>query len=216
MPREGSHPIDPATIEEWCRQAVEGGTSALEKLLWAHRARLTGFLRRKIGVDWKGKIDLDDVLQEAYMDIFDGIAGFTYQDEDSFYRWAARIIDHKFIDQVRRLRRKKRDVAREVASGERSTSRHESFFRRSFPDLHTPSRAMRRADAVGALMTCIAQLPEHYRMVVQRLYLNEEPLAVVATDLGRSEDAVRRLGSRAVERLHRCLGRASHYLSTHG
>ncbi len=70
--------------------------------------------------------------------------------------------------------------------------------------------------AVGALMTCIAQLPEHYRMVVQRLYLNEEPLAVVATDLGRSEDAVRRLGSRAVERLHRCLGRASHYLSTHG
>lgn len=206
---------DPATVEAWCRQAANGDTAALERLLWAHRGRLAGFCRRKIGTDWQGRIDVDDLLQDSLVDIFKDIGGFAWQGEDSFYRWAARIIEHKFIDRVRALRRKKRDAAREVAAPNQSTSRHESLFDRCFRETMTPSRIMRREDAVSALMTCIAKLPEDYRLVVRRYHLNEEPLSVIAADLGRSEDAVRRLASRALERLAACLHKASRYLSSH-
>jgi DNA-directed RNA polymerase specialized sigma24 family protein len=63
-------------------------------------------------------------------------------------------------------------------------------------------------------MTCIAALPEDYRIVVEKLYLNQNSLSDVATQMERSEDAVRRLGGRALERLAECMGRASRYLST--
>jgi RNA polymerase sigma factor (sigma-70 family) len=83
-------------------------------------------------------------------------------------------------------------------------------------DSLTPSRVMRREDAVAAMMACIARLPEDYRQVIQRMYLEEKPLKEIAADMGRSEDALRRLAGRAVEQLGRCMGRASRYLSLGG
>ena len=162
-----------------------------------------------------GPLAPEDILQEAYVDIFNSISEFAYAGEDSFYRWATRIIDHRFIDYVRHWRRKARDVRREVQ--QRATSAGtRSLLERCLPDSGTPSRVLRREDAVGALLTCLARLPEHYRLVVQRLYLDQELLAAVAADLNRSEDAVRRLAGRAVEHLARCMGRASRYLSSLG
>jgi RNA polymerase sigma-70 factor (ECF subfamily) len=203
-------------IEAWCAQAVAGEQSALEKLLWAHHARLLGFARRKIGVDWQGKIDPEDILQEAYIDIFSTIGDFSYRGEDSFYRWATRIVDHRFIDHARRWRRRKRDVSREVRAAGSAGSPHQSLLERCLRDTGTPSVTLRQEDALSALMACLARLPDDYRLVVQRLYLQQEPLSAVAAELNRSEDAVRRLAGRALERLARCLGRASRYLSTHG
>ena len=209
------------TIEAWCVQAIGGDQSALEKLLWAHHARLLGFARRKIGVDWQLTQDrmnskAEDILQEAYIDVFSTIADFSYRGEDSFYRWATRIIDHRFIDHARRWRRRKRDVSREVRAAGSASSAHQSLLERCLPNVSTPSVALRREDALGALMACLARLPDDYRLVVQRLYLQQEPLSAVAAELNRSEDAARRLAGRALERLTRCLGRASGYLSTLG
>ncbi len=206
---------DPSALESLSRQAAGGDVAALEQLLWAHHRRLLGFARRKIGVDWQGRIGAEDLLQEAYVAVFAGIREFVHEDADSFYRWVSRIIDHRFIDQVRHWRRKKRDVSREAAPAGSRPESMPALVERCQALAQTPSRALRRADAVGALLTCIAKLPDEYRVVVQRLYLNEEPLSRIARDFGRSEDAIRRLGSRAIEHLARCLGRASRYLSGH-
>jgi RNA polymerase sigma-70 factor (ECF subfamily) len=205
------HSLDAAAIEALCQSASGGDAEALEQLLWHHNARLLGFVRRKIGVDWQGKIDAEDVLQEAFVKIFAAAKDFTYAGEDSFYRWASRIVDHTFIDQVRHQRRQKRDATREVALS--SGSRHGMLLDHVLRDSLTPSRVMRREDAVAAMMACIARLPEDYRLVIQRMYLEEEPLKQIAADMGRSEDALRRLAGRAVEQLGQCMGRASRYLS---
>ncbi len=213
---ENAQPLDPAAIATWCEQAAAGDQDALEKLLWAHHGRLVGLARRKIGVDWQRKIEPEDLLQEAYIEIFGAIGAFTYTGEDSFYRWATRIVEHRFIDQVRHWRRRKRDAAREVRQVAGGASGTQSLLARCLPDLGTPSVAMRRQDAEAALMSCFARLTDDYRVVVQRLYLKQEPLSSIAADLGRSEDAIRRLAGRALERLAQCLGRASRYLSSQG
>jgi RNA polymerase sigma factor (sigma-70 family) len=80
-------------------------------------------------------------------------------------------------------------------------SRHESFLGQCLPDLNTPSIVPRRREAVAAMMVAIAKLEPDQRTVVQRLFLDAEPIAEIARDMGRSEDAVRRLGSRAMEKL---------------
>lgn len=204
---------DELAIQALCEQASAGDLDAAERLLWLHHGRLLGLARRKIGVDWQGKLDPEDLLQEAYIDVLRSITGFEAQDAESFYRWAARIVDHKFIDQVRRFRRKKRDVSREQMTGRAAMEGRETLLSHVLPDTTTPSQIMRRDDASAALMACIAKLPEEYRVVVTRHYLQQESFADIAPDLNRSEDAARRMCSRAVEKLRECLGRASHYLS---
>ncbi len=210
---EGSTQPSAQELRDLCVHAAAGDEEAIERLLWAHHARFIGYAQRKIGVDWTGKIDAEDIVQEAYIDVFRLIGDFTPEREDSFYYWAARIVDHKFIDAVRRLRRKKRDIAREVARSARSSSGRLTLLERVRPNTLTPSRVMRHEDAVGAMIGCLARLPEDQRIAVTRLYLDQAPAKEVAEEMNRSEDAVRRLASRGVEKLREGMGRASQYLS---
>ncbi|MDX2116361.1 MAG: RNA polymerase sigma factor [Planctomycetota bacterium] len=209
-------PLTPEEIERLCAQAAGGEQEATTRLLAHYHHRLLGFTIRKVGVDWQGKLDPEDVLQEAYVGVFTGVGSFTYQGEDSFYYWVTKVIEHRFLDQVRALRRKKRDAAREVAIDPASRSRHQAMLDRIMPDYTTASRIIRREDAVAAMILTIASLPDDYREVLQRVYLNEQPIREAAAEMGRTEDAVRRLAGRAVERLAASMGHASRYLSGAG
>lgn len=206
--------LDVAQLESLCGKAAGGDGEALERLLLGHHDRLLSYARRKIGLDWQGKIDCEDVLQEAYVEIFNTVSSFVYKGPDSFYHWSSQIVDHRFIDRVRHFRRKKRDAGREVAAANGTHMAHMSLLERCMQETQTPIDFARKQDAVAAMMACVATLPEDYRTVVQRIYLNQDALAAVATDMGRSEDAVRRLGGRALERLAECMGRASRFLSS--
>lgn len=207
--------LDPVTIEQWCHAAATGDTEAFANLLRAYQSRFMGVIRRKIGVDWRGKIDPEDLYQTAVADAAEAMAGFTYQDEDSFYRWVVRIIDHRFIDQVRRLRRQSRDVDREVATGAMTESTFGHLLEQVMRDSMTASRIMRRHEALDAMSDAVSALPADQREVVERRYLRQESWGVTAAGMHRSEDAVRRLASRAVQRLAEVLGRRSRYLSGH-
>lgn len=192
--------------------ARSGDERALETVLGSVHDRLLGRAARKIGPEWQGRIDPDDLLQETYIQAVADFASFRDTDEESFYRWISTILDHRFIDAVRRHRAKKRGEGRAaVAPG--AMSRHESFLGQCLPDLQTPSVIPRRQEAIAAMMVAIARLEPDQRVVVQRLLLDQEPIADVARDMERSEDAVRRLGSRAVEKLRGLMGDAARFLS---
>lgn len=210
-----NHSSDDAShsVELYCHKAIDGDGDALEALLCMHHRQLSAHLRRKIGVQWQGKIDVEDILQEAYLQAFASIREFRWQGDDSFYHWVTRLADHCFFHQVRRLRTKKRSVERETRRGKNASTAYQSLLAQCAGSIDSPSRIMRRADAIGALMGCLARLPEDYRIAIQRLHLSEDPISSVAADMGRSEDAVRRLASRAVQQLSTCMGRASRYLS---
>ncbi len=195
------------SVESLCVKASAGDLDAAERLLWIHHTRLMTYAARKIGVDWQGKIEPEDLLQEAYIDVIRGIKGFEARDAEGFYQWVARIVDHKFIDQVRRQRRSKRDSAREVGAG------REALLDRLADGGPTPSRIIRRADAEAAMLACIAGLPDEQREILTRHYFRQEPYARIAESLGKHEDAVRRACGRAVERVRDRMGRASWYLS---
>lgn len=200
------------TLESLVQRARAGDATALERLLGSIHDRLVGRAARKIGPEWQGRIDPDDLVQETYIQVVADIGTFAHSGDESFYHWCATILDHRFIDAVRRIRAKKRGEGRvPVAAG--AMSRHESFLGQCLPDLNTPSILPRRREAVAAMMVAIARLEPDQRAVVQRLFLDAEPIADIARDMGRSEDAVRRLGTRAIEKLHAAMGDASRFLS---
>ena len=190
-------------VQAVCREAAAGSAEALTTLLLVYHERLLEHAVRKVGPDWRGKLDPEDLLQEAYFDVFTAIGSFKYQGADSFYHWVAQIVDRRYVDQVRRWRARKRDVAREQRQGAAgaNTSSYQNLLDRHLRDSQTPSRSVGTRESVGVLMCAIARLPEDYRQVLRRVYLNDEPLAAVAAEMRRSEDAVRRLAGRALERL---------------
>lgn len=197
-----------------CAAAVAGDESAVSALIRLHHARFVGYVHRKLGPAWAGRIEPEDVLQEAYVDVFASIGGLTEPTPDAFFRFATRIIEHKFIDQLRRWRSRKRDVRREAAAGpagERSV--YDQLVDHVLSPNSTASRVVRREEAVGAMLACLARLPEHYREAVRRFHLEGEPLARIAKDLDRTEEAVRKLVTRGLGQLRTCLGRASRYFS---
>lgn len=200
-------------IELLCHRAAQGDTNALDRLIRVHHARFIGFAKKKLGADWRGKLDPEDLLQDAYLDISGRIPGFEYQGEDSFYRWATTIIDHKFIDAVRALRRQKRDVMREQIFSQTTTSRAEALVNQFNAPGRRASAIIRRRDAAGAMLSAINRLPSEYREIVQRVHLAGQPFARAAADLGKSEDAVRRAAGRALEKLNQMLGGCSRWLS---
>jgi RNA polymerase sigma factor (sigma-70 family) len=190
-------------VEMLCRSAAAGDAEALTSLLMQHHGRLLEHAVRKVGPDWRGKLDPEDLLQEAYSDVVGGIGSFTYQGPDSFYYWAVHIVDRRYVDQVRRWRAGKRDIAREQrrAAIGANTSIYQGLIERHLRDTRTPSRSLGTQESVGVVMCALARLPNDYREVLRRVYLNGEPFGVVATDMRRTEDAVRRLAGRALERL---------------
>lgn len=213
MPTRSAEPSGSDSLAELCRAAAAGDADALERLICTHHSRLLSFTHRRIGLQWQGKIEPEDVLQQAYIDVFARIGQFEYQDADSFYRWVTRIIDHRLGDMLRYWRAQKRTTAREHGH---ASSSYGSLLERCLPPPRTPSGAVRREEALGALLSCLARLPDDHRLAVQLLYLDEQTVFAAAAKLDRSEDAVRRLAGRALERLQRCMGRASRYLSSQG
>jgi DNA-directed RNA polymerase specialized sigma24 family protein len=95
-------------------------------------------------------------------------------------------------------------------------SRYDAFVHRCLAGLLSPSIAARRAEAVGAIMACLAHMTEDYRRVLQRLHLDQAEVAEVAAEMGRTPDAVRRLAGRALEALRTELGNASRYFESRG
>lgn len=206
----------PESIAQWMHQAIAGDVDALERLLAVHHRRFIGFARRKIGTDWAKKIDADDLLQDAYVQVFSSVRTFASGSPDAFYYWVTRIIENKFFDSVRHWSRQKRLVARETSQSASIQSRYDALLTECGPVVSSPSLSIRKAEMQGALLGCIARLSPDYREVVRRVHLGEESYEVLAAELGRTPEAVRRMASRAVEQLRECLGRASQFLSTLG
>ena len=205
--------LDACQIESFCLAAASGDTGALEQLIRHYHPQFLGFTIRRVGVDWKGKIESEDVLQEAYISVFNSIASYEHRSIDSFYHWVTNIISRRFIDRIRHVRRKQRDVAREVKARYSVQASYDDLLSQCSPDIVTPSLHARRAEATCALLACIERLPDNHRDVVKRRWINEEPVSEIANDLGISEEAVRGLANRAKQTLTKCMGQATKYLS---
>lgn len=151
----------------------------------------------------RSKIEAEDILQQVYLEAFRALNQFTYQGPDSFLRWLNAILDRKLIDEHRALRAERRDVRREVkqtaASGNQTT--YVDLMARIMSSGTTPSRVVRKTEAVSAIEDCLANLPEHYREVIQMRFIEGLPVAAVAKQLDRSIGSIHMICHRALKQL---------------
>jgi RNA polymerase sigma-70 factor (ECF subfamily) len=83
-----------------------------------------------------------------------------------------------------------------------------------YADSATPSRVVRREEALSTLLASLSDLSEAHRMVIRLRFLEGLNVAEVAARLGKSEAAVIALTKRALEALRRTMDGRGEF--THG
>lgn len=201
--------LDPS----WLQKAVEGDPNALRALLEHFGGQVRQRISPQIDPRWRSSIDVDDVMQIAYLEAFLHLDQLTAREPASFLAWLTRIADNVLKDAIRGLSRQKRpDPAKRVSVADVGDS-YIGLLECLGVTTTTPSREAARRDTAAVLENAINRLPEAYKSAVRLYDLEGRPIAEVAREMSRSVGAVHMLRARAHDRLREDLGTSSQFFT---
>jgi len=206
-------PSDPAT--DAVQRAIAGDQVALTLLLTTHRRGVRDYLAGRIPSNLRGGIDADDLVQEAYAEVFRHIGGFESRGADSFGRWVRTIALRKLRDAIK-LRGADKHGGTKVQVHAVASGIGDSvvlLLDLMTGDEKSPSRCAASAEAIDAVRVAMAMLPEDYQQAVSRVYLQGLTVKEAASGMNRTERAVHNLCYKAKSRLRELLGTESRFLS---
>jgi RNA polymerase sigma-70 factor (ECF subfamily) len=174
----------------------EGDDVAFSQLFRKYRPRLAVLIRYKLSESLRHRVEIDDILQDVFLEASKDIASFTYRSPGSFMSWLSRIADHVIADLARAQARQKRDA------GELFRFRSESNPAGPEPiDSTTPSRILDQNERSAKLFARLESLPPDYRDAILMAKVECLSSSEMAERLGRSREAVAVLLCRALQRL---------------
>ena len=131
---------DPSDIDDLLRRAQAGDRPALAELFTRYRERLRQMVRLRLDRRLQGRLDPDDVLQEAYLDFARRLPEYVANPSVPFFLWLRALTGQRLIDLHRQhLGAKMRDAQQEV-----------SLYRGALPQASSVSLA---AQLLGRLTT---------------------------------------------------------------
>jgi RNA polymerase sigma factor (sigma-70 family) len=166
---------------EILRRYRQGDGQAAEELFGRYVDRLTRLARSRLSSKLAARTDPEDIVLSAYRSFFIGARDgrFSLQRSGDLWRLLVSITLHKLFRQARRHRADVRSVDAE------SPLLDEQFFGRE----PSPEEVVGLADM---LQNVLSQLDPIARRVLE-LRLQEESLATIAAQTGRSERTIRRV-----------------------
>jgi len=208
---------DTPTDDDLLDQSLTGDRTALGQLLLRYYDRLLWRLGCKMPASLRSLVQVEDILQQAFADAVRDMSKFQRREDGAFYAWLSTIADHRLQDTIKKYSRKKRggDVKRvHRVQGETSSATIELVEMLS-AEISSPSQIIARREATQALYIAMADLPEDYRKVVQLRFLEGKSLEETATEMDRTNAAVRSLIDRAKKKLRNRLIELSVHYSSH-
>ena len=165
-----------------------GGPVAIGRLFDAANGYLTFIAAGQMAREFTAKFGVSDIVQESAKDAHLGFEGFRGASSGEFFAWLRSIVRNNMRDQ---MRRHSKAVTRELPMGTA-----DGF---NAPD--EVAEKLVRDDLTAVVNAGIARLPEHYATVLRLRYWERLPYAEIGARMGRSEEAVRKLWVRSLDRL---------------
>jgi RNA polymerase sigma-70 factor (ECF subfamily) len=206
--------MDDRTRMAHIAKAVGGDSEAMQLLLIEHHDALHAKVRAHLGPSMKRHLDPDDVIQEAYARAFRAVTECSFENAVAFYAWLEGITMNTLRDEHRFLRRRKRDIGREVHGSAQAPESYEQFLARLSASDSTPSRKVAKAEAAAAVISSLARLTDDQRHVVQMRFLDGLSVAETAAALDKTEAAIHMLCHRALKALREVMHSMSRFLSS--
>ena len=181
-----------------------GDRQALAELFSIHRERLWRTVHFRLDRRLQGRVDPDDVLQEAYLSAADRMEHLVGDSPRSLYVWLRLILGQTLIDVYRRhLGAKMRDAGREVSiqRGPSPQATSTSMAIQLAGNLTSPSQAAMRDEMSRRLEQVLEKMDTVDREVLALRHFEELSNSEVAEVLGIQQKAASIRYIRAVRRL---------------
>jgi RNA polymerase sigma-70 factor (ECF subfamily) len=168
--------------EDLVRRIHANEPDAFDELYARYSPRVFGYLYQRLNGNHE---EAEDLTAEVFAKVYEKIDGYQVQGAP-LSSWLFRIAHNRLIDSVRRRRGQTvgLDVAPEVAAG--------PMF-----------QGVDQAVAMDQIKAGLARLTPEQRQVIVLRFLEGRSLAETAAEVGRNEDAVKKLQSRGLASLRR-------------
>lgn len=193
---------------ELVNRVIRGDVAALSELFAIHRPRLWRMVNFRIDPRLTGRVDADDILQEAWLRAVDRIDSFLRDASRSTFIWFRMIVTQTMVDLHRRhVGAQKRSAAKEfsIHGGWSSDSTSVSLARHLLGHLSSPSAAAMRAELSSQLETALSTMSDIDREVLALRHFEELSNSETALVLEMSEQAASARYVRALARLRHVL-----------
>jgi len=206
----------PSDFDEQLTRAIAGDQAALELMLLEHYDALAPRVSRMLPLDVRATVDVEDVLQETFVQAFRDIRTLEPCGQAAFAGWLETIAEHRAQDAIRRARRKKRggdfQRATDLAPGD-GGSEWLPLVQMLGGDTGTPSQFAAQHEAIRAIQVGVSALPPDQREAIRMHCLDRHSLEETADVMQRTPGAVRGLVQRGKIALRACLVRSSLWFS---
>ena len=197
--------------EAWVAAAQQGDRLALAKLLTTCHPHLRSRAAAGMDAATRSRIGPDDILQEVYLVVARQIDRFENRGPESFLKWVHAILNNKLIDARRAAHCQVRDAGREIRAQGVHDDSYWSLLDNVYAESGTPSRVVRREEALRALLSCITDLSDTHREVIRLRFLEGLSVDDVAARLGKTSGAVAAMSKRALDALRQSMDRMGEF-----
>ena len=182
------------------------GRLAAARLFEQYRPRLERMIEFRLDRRLYGRVDADDILQDAYLEIERRLPDYLANPEANFFIWSRGLVLQSLIAAHRaHFVVHKRSVAREVRfthdDASASGSAVVALVNRLVGDFTSPSGAVMRDESVQALTSALESMDEIDREVLAMRHFEQLTNAETAAILGLQSTAASNRYIRALERL---------------
>ncbi len=196
---------------ELVNRALVGEGLALDLLLCRYAVRLKRHLEPKMPALLNGIVDVDDILQQTFLQIFRDIKRFQPQGQGSFYAWMRGIAENRMFDCVREHKRKKRggEFHRKVTTGDPNRSDVLLAVDLLAGQGGTPSQSFARHELIDGIRERVDALPAEQREAIRYHCLEGRSLEETALLMRKTSGAVRALVHRGKLKLKQQIDESS-------
>ena len=204
-------------IARYMERLREGDKSALGHLFDYYRDRLWRVIHFRMDRRLAGRVDADDVLQEAYLSAADRLPHFFSKPDQSFFVWLRLIANQTLVDVHRRhVGAKMRDARRELSINAKSPytmATSASLAAQLLGQYTSPSQIVMRGELAAQLEAAISGMEPIDQEVLALRHFEELTNSEVAEVLGIQQKAASIRYVRALRRLKDVLDRVPGFLS---
>ena len=182
--------------------AKDGDKPALNRLYTVYAERVRWMVRFRINRQLRSKLESMDLVHNTFVHALGGLNDFTYRNEGDFVRWLSKIAENEVRANLRGLHAQKRDIRKETPLDDDGPNTGRAFAGTAgLIRTTTPSAIMSRKDELDRLENAMDELKPEYREVIVLTKIEGLAYKEVSKKLGKSNEAVRKLVSRAMAEL---------------
>lgn len=196
-------------LEDLQKQLIQGDENALARLFDLHRDRLWRIVQFRMDPRMAGRLDPDDVLQDAFVDAAKRLHHYSEEKQFSPFVWLRLIVGQTLTDAHRKhMQAKQRDASREAAPAKGNFPNATSLSLANILSAHvtTPSQTLGRTEQNAKLRQAIDTMEPIDQEVLALRHFEELSNKEIAEVLGIEQKAASIRYVRAVSRLKKVLG----------